>query len=285
MWLPVNVYTVPHVEGDPAPPGDPRLSLPAGTVLPTVDEMGAWGEAEYELESDVAEGLGFSLERNVGRGLRVLERYRGVEMTSALGVAIRIGVAVRLTVRWSASGGSNADGPSLVTLAARAEAGGDRAAGTVSVLGFAHPAVGELIPGEIDLDIDGYARLLSAVDGIQSLVADNAKAVRPAVFARFEASSETAPWDSDFALGATWGLARLAAGVTREACNVMLTAEIKANLRFAEGVSRAYRAVMGVAPDGPVTSVHLADAKNRLHAIGVTGPLSPPRPIPPRPVP
>jgi hypothetical protein len=60
MWLPINVYTVPHVTGDPAPPGDARLSLPAGSTLPSVDEMGAWGEAEYELESDVAEGLGFS---------------------------------------------------------------------------------------------------------------------------------------------------------------------------------------------------------------------------------
>lgn len=253
--------------------------------MPTVDEMGAWGEAEYELESDVAEGLGFSLERNVGRGLRVLERYRGVEMTSALGVAIRIGVAVRMTVRWSVSGGPNADGPSLPALAARAEAGGDRAAGTVSVLGFAHPGVGELVPGEVDVDIDGYARLLSAVDGIQSLVADNAKAVRPAVIARFEASAETAPWDSDFSLGATWGLARLAASVTQEECQALLTDALRTNLRFTAGVSRAYRAVMGVAADGPVTSIHAADAKNRLHAIGVTGPLSPPRPTPPRPVP
>ncbi len=37
------------------------------------------GEAEYELASDVAEALGFSLERNAGRGIRVLERYHGVQ--------------------------------------------------------------------------------------------------------------------------------------------------------------------------------------------------------------
>jgi hypothetical protein len=283
MWLPVNVYTVPHVGGSSTPPGDPRLSLPSGSVLPTLEDMGAWGEAEYELGFDVGEALGFSLERNAGRTLRVLERYHAVEVTSAAGVPLRIGVAVRMVVRWS--GGSSSDGPSLSTLAARAEAGGDRAAGTVSVLGFSHLDVGELIPGEVDLDVDGYARLLSAVDGIQSRVADNPERVRPAVIARFEPDSESPPWDSDVTLGAAWGLARMAAGVIRAECPALLTDELKSNQHFAEGLSRAYKAVMGPAVDGPVTSVHAADAKQRLHALNVTGPLTPPRPIPFRPVP
>lgn len=86
-------------------------------------------------------------------------------------------------------------------------------------------------------------------------------------------------------LGATWGLARLAANVTAEECKGLLTDDLKANLRLNEGVSQAYRAVMGVASDGTVTAVQSQDAKNRLHAIGVTGPMPSPRPIPPRPVP
>jgi hypothetical protein len=283
MWLPVNVYTVPHLVGSSTPPGDPRLSLPAGTTLPTIEDMGAWGEAEYELGFDVAEALGFSLERNAGRTIRILERYRAVEVTSAVGVPLRIGVAVRMIVRWS--GGSSSDGPSLSVLAGRAEAGGDRPAGAVTGLGFAHLDVGELIPGEVDLDVEGYARLMSAVDGVQSRVADNPKSVRPAVIARFEPDSESAPWDSDVTLGAAWGLARLAAGVTLADCPALLTEELNSNQRFAEGLGRAYRAVMGPAVGGPVTSRHAADAKQRLHAINLTGPLTPPRPIPDRPVP
>lgn len=283
MWLPVNVYTVPHVAGSATPPGDPRLSLPAESVLPTIEDMGAWGEAEYELLDDVGEALGFSLKRNAGRTMRVLERYRAAEVTSAAGVPLRIGVAVRMIVRWS--GGSHSDGPSLATLAGRAEAGGERPAGTVSVLGFAHLDVGELIPGEVDLDIDGYARLLSAIDGIQGRLADNPKALRPAVIARFEPDSESPPWNSDVTLGAAWGLARLAAGVARAECPALLTAELKSNQRFTEGLLRAYKAVMGPAADGPVTSVHAADAKQRLHALNITGPLTPPRPIPSSPVP
>ncbi len=77
MWLPINVCTAPHGAGDPAPPGDPRLSLPAGSTLPGVDEMGARGEA-----------------------------------------------------------------------------GGDRPAATVTVLGFSHLHIGELIPGELDVDVE-----------------------------------------------------------------------------------------------------------------------------------
>lgn len=283
MWLPVNVYTVPHVVGSSTPPGDPRLSLPAGSALPTIEDMGAWGEAEYELGFDVGEALGFSLERNAGRTMRVLERYRAVEVTSAAGVPLRIGVAVRMVVRWA--GGSSSDGPSLSALAGRAEAGGDRPAGTVSVVGFAHLDVGELIPGEVDLNVDGYARLVSAVDGIQGRVADNPKAVRPAVIARFEPDSESPPWDSDVTLGAAWGLARLAAGVALAECPALLTAELTSNQRFAEGLSRTYKAVMGPAVDGPVTAVHAADAKQRLRTLSITGPLTSPRPIPSRPVP
>jgi len=116
-------------------------------------------------------------------------------------------------------------------------------------------------------------------------VADNPTAVRPAVLARFEADSESAPWESDFVLGSTWGLARLASGATREECTGLLTADLKKNLRFNEGVSRAYKAVMGWAADGPVTAAHADDAKQRLHAVGVTGPLASPRPVGPRPVP
>ncbi len=73
--------------------------------------------------------------------------------------------------------------------------------------------------------------------------------------------------------------------MTREECQGLLTDDLKSNLRFADGVSRAYESVMGAATDGPVTSVHAADAKQRLHAVAVTGPLTSPRPIPPRPVP
>lgn len=105
------------------------------------------------------------------------------------------------------------------------------------------------------------------------------------MLARFEADSESAPWESDFALGSTWGLARLASGVTREECAGLLTADLKKNLRFNEGVSRAYKAVMGGGADGPVTAAHAEDAKKRLHAVVVTGPLSPPRPVVPRPIP
>ena len=283
MWLPVNVHTVPHVVGTSAPPGDSRLSLPAGSKLPELDDLGTWSEAEYELGADVAEALGFSLERNVGMAVRVLERHRAVELVSAAGVPVRIGVAVRMTVRWPGKPGS--DGASVAAMAARAQAGGDRAAGTVSVVGFAHPDVGELIPGEIDVDIDGYARLVSAVDGIQSRVADNPKSIRLGVIGRFEQDSENPPWNSDVALGSIWALGRLAATVTREQCPALLTTELKSNTGFAEGVLRAYRAVMGELLDGPVTDAHAADAKARLHAVTVGGPLSPPRPVIDRPIP
>ena len=151
------------------------------------------------------------------------------------------------------------------------------------MLGFAHLDVGELIPGEVDVDIDGYARLVSAVENIQSRVADNPKAVRPAVIARFEHDDQNAPLDSDYTLGVTWGLARLAASVSLQESQGHLTDELKKNPRFAEGVSRAYRTVMG-STDEPVTPAHAAAAKSRLHAITVAGPLST-RPIPPRPVP
>lgn len=285
MWLPINVHTVPHVTGDAAPPGDPRLTLPAGTVPPDFEDMGAWGEAEYELTADVAGALGFSLERNSGKTMRILERFHAAELTSVAGVPIRIGVAVRLTARRSGDPDEGSDGASLSVLASRADAGGDRPAGTVSVLGFSHPHVAELIPGEVDVDIDGYTRLMSAVDGIQHLVADNPKHVRPAVIARFEPDSESPPLDSDVTLGMVWGLARLAKSVSLAETKTLLTDDLKANLNFENGVRRAYRAVMGGVFDGAVNAAHAADAERRLHAISVTGPLTPVRPIPPRPIP
>jgi hypothetical protein len=236
--------------------------------------MGAWGEAEYDLRSDIADALGFSLERDSGHVIRVLERYQGVELTSAAGVAMRVGVAVRLTVRLNQPQSEM----SLSKLAAVAENGGGRAAGIVSVLGFAHPAVAGVISGEFDLDVDGYARLIAAVEEIQRLVAANPGSVVPAVIARFEPSNDFASWHGDWIIGATWGLARLADRIAFKDCASLLTDDLIANQQFKEGVRHTYSVVMGAASNDAPTVIDAQDAENRLHAIRVSGPLRPPHP-------